>query len=200
LYYNQTNYLYDNTRVSIYTSEDYERVGPKGGAWFQHITGKSFEAVKGLKRCEYIYIIKMFKGMTYTTIDKTVVKPMSIPEPLSPNVITEMSKEDFGQLLHNDSVNIVIKFGAEWCGPCKRVDPLVHQWMNKLPPSIQGVMIDIDDNFELYAFLKSKKLINGVPTIMYYKKENKTVIPDGVVVGADESQINTFFTKILSYA
>jgi thioredoxin 1 len=136
--------------------------------------------------------------MAFTTIQKTPV--MSLTHvPIPDSVITELSKEQFGHALMNNPGALVIKFGAEWCGPCKRIEPLVHSWMAKFPETIQGAIIDIDDNFEIYAVLKSKKQINGVPAIMCYKKGNLTVIPDDIVVGADENQVNAFFQRVLTY-
>jgi thioredoxin 1 len=139
----------------------------------------------------------MFRNMTFTTIQKTPV--MSLPAVPS-SIITELSKEGFGQALLNNPGAFVVKFGAEWCGPCKRIDPLVHSWMARFPPTIQGAVIDIDENFEIYALLKSKKQVNGVPVILCYKKGNLSVIPDHVVVGADENQVNAFFQTVLTYA
>jgi thioredoxin 1 len=136
----------------------------------------------------------MFKQMTFTNLQRKVIEqmePLTIPE----NVITEMSKDSFSQLLQTNNGLLIIKFGAEWCGPCKKIDPLVYEWMNKLStqPNVQCAIIDIDDNFEIYAFLKSKKMVNGVPVILCYKKGNISWIPDKAVVGADERQVNIFF-------
>jgi len=138
----------------------------------------------------------MFKQMAFTNLQRKVIEqmePLTMPE----NVITEMSKESFSQLLQTNNGALIIKFGAEWCGPCKKIDPLVYDWMNKLSsqPNIQCAIIDIDDNFEIYAFLKSKKMVNGVPVILCYKKGNLTWVPDKAVVGADERQVNIFFQE-----
>jgi thioredoxin 1 len=138
----------------------------------------------------------MFKQMTFTNLQRKVIEPME-PLTIPENVITEMSKDSFSQLLQTNNGLLIIKFGAEWCGPCKKIDPLVYEWMNKLStqPNVQCAIIDIDDNFEIYAFLKSKKMVNGVPVILCYKKGNLTWIPDKAVVGADENQINIFFQQ-----
>ena len=138
----------------------------------------------------------MFKQMTFTNIQKKIIEPME-PLTIPENVITEMSKESFSDLLKTNKGVLIIKFGAEWCGPCKKIDPLVYDWMNKLStqPNIQCAIIDIDENFEIYAFLKSKKMVNGVPVILCYKKGNLTWIPDKAVVVADENQINIFFQQ-----
>ena len=142
----------------------------------------------------------MFKAMAFTTIDRTPVKPMSALVPLPDTVMTEMSKEEFVIALNDNPGALVIKFGAEWCGPCKRIDPMVYEWMSRLPPTIQGAVIDIDDNFEIYALLKSKRIVNGVPVILCYKKGNLTPVPDHIVVGADENQIRQFFDVCMKYA
>lgn len=116
-----------------------------------------------------------------------------IPKDESTTVITSLSLQDFKNELQINPGALIIKFGAEWCGPCKRIDPLVKDQMTNLPATIKGAIIDIDENLELYAFLKSKRQVNGVPVILCYKKGNLTWVPDLVVVGADNNQINAFF-------
>lgn len=136
----------------------------------------------------------MFRKMAFTTLQK----PIQMEQiPYSENTITQMSKTDFHNALIENRGGLIIKFGAEWCGPCKKIEPLVQYWFSKFPPTIQGAIIDIDENFEIYAFLKSKKQVNGVPVILFYKKGNHTWIPDDVVVGADEVAMNMFFEKCL---
>ena len=139
----------------------------------------------------------MFKTMVFTTISKT---PVTMSSTIPSNVITELSKDQFVNVLQNNRGAVVIKFGAEWCGPCNTIEPLVNDWMSQLPPNIQGAVIDIDENFEIYALLKSKRQINGVPTIMCFKQGNITPIPDHIVVGTDVNKINQFFTQCLTYA
>ena len=138
----------------------------------------------------------MFKHMAFTNLQRKIIEPME-PLTIPENVITEMSKESFSQLLEKNPGILIIKFGAEWCGPCKKIDPLVYRWMAKFStiPKIQCAIIDIDDNFEIYAFLKSKKMINGVPGILCYTKGNLKWFADKAVIGADENQVNLFFQE-----
>jgi thioredoxin 1 len=134
--------------------------------------------------------------MAFTTINKLPIMNVPIPE----NVIIEMSKEEFAKQLAYNQGALVIKFGAEWCGPCKQIASLVNSRMAQFPETIKGAVIDIDDNFDIYALLKSKRVVNGVPVILCYKKGNLTVVPDNVVVGADVAQINAFFDTCMTYA
>ena len=119
---------------------------------------------------------------------------LEIPE----NVLSGLSKEEFAKQLQDNQGLLIIKFGAEWCGPCKRVDPLIYSYFAEIQgPEVQCAIIDIDESFEIYAFLKSKKMVNGVPAILAYRKGNITYIPDESVVGADENQIHLFFERCL---
>ena len=128
---------------------------------------------------------------------------MNIQEPVRmqcpENVLTTMSKSDFGIALQNNQGAIVIKFGAEWCGPCKQIEGLVYGCMSKMPTEILCAVLDIDEEgaFDLYAFLKSKRMVNGVPVLICYKKGNLTWVPDDVVVGANVESIQALFQKCL---
>jgi thioredoxin 1 len=113
-------------------------------------------------------------------------------------IMTTLSKNDFVQQLQTNEGAFIIKFGAEWCGPCKKIEGLVKECMSKLPSTVKCAIIDVDDNFEIYALFKSKKMVNGIPAIFAFKKGNLTTVPDDVVVGADEDQIRMFFQKYMS--
>ena len=41
--------------------------------------------------------------------------------------------------------------------------------------------------------LKSKRMIQGVPVILFYNEENESYIPDDSVSGTDEQMITNFF-------
>ena len=101
-------------------------------------------------------------------------------------------------ILQSNNGKIVIKFGAEWCGPCKKIEPLVNHWFAQLPDDVQPYIIDVDECFDVYAFLKTKKVVNGVPAILCYHQGNLSPFPDDVVIGADVNKINMFFQNVLS--
>ena len=45
----------------------------------------------------------------------------------SKEIISEITTRDaFFHLLNNNPGLIIIKLGAEWCGPCKTIKPVVH--------------------------------------------------------------------------
>lgn len=96
---------------------------------------------------------------------------------------------------------IIIKLGAEWCGPCKRIENLVYTCMSQIKdriPSMECAVLDIDESFELYAFLKTKRVVNGIPAILVYYRDNAHYIPDDVVIGSDENQVLQLFNRTLT--
>jgi thioredoxin 1 len=104
-------------------------------------------------------------------------------------------RKHFAELLKENPGLIVIKFGAEWCGPCKTIEPLVQSYFEKSPPNIQCMLIDIDECFDVYAYLKSKKIVNGIPALLCYQKENLNYVPDDFVSGANPKEISAFFER-----
>ena len=108
------------------------------------------------------------------------------------------SMEDFKKVLENNPGIVMIKFGAEWCRPCKQIEGHVQEWFNKMPPNIQTVIADIDNCIDVYGFLKTKKMLNGVPTILMYKKGNLGYIFDDSVSGSNPTQYDLFFKRCLS--
>ena len=115
---------------------------------------------------------------------------------MSKQVISEIAnREAFVTLLQHNPGLIVIKLGAEWCGPCKMIKPAVHGFFASSPPEVVCADIDVDQCFDFYSFLKSKKMVNGIPALLCYKKGNATYIPDDMITGADPNQLHKFFVR-----
>jgi len=102
---------------------------------------------------------------------------------------------EFVELLKVNPGLVIIKFGAEWCSPCKQVKPVIDAFFASSPPEVICADIDIDESFDLYAFLKSKKMVNGIPVVLCYKKGNTTFVPDDSVTGASPPDLHAFFVR-----
>ena len=42
------------------------------------------------------------------------------------------SRNEFFELIKANHPSIVIKFTANWCGPCKTIDPIVKPFLSKI--------------------------------------------------------------------
>jgi thiol-disulfide isomerase/thioredoxin len=116
-------------------------------------------------------------------------------------ILTEInSVKDFSEILESNPGIVIIKFGAEWCGPCKKIEAQVNASMNLMPDNVQCYIIDVDECFEIYAYLKSKKMVNGIPAILAYYKNNLSYIPSDSVLGANSDEVVLFFNRCFSTA
>jgi len=65
----------------------------------------------------------------------------------------------------------VLKFSADWCAPCKRLQTIVDK-MGKEFPDITIYNVDIDNDFEV----AKKYSIKSVPSLLFFdngKEQNK---------------------------
>ena len=115
---------------------------------------------------------------------------------MNKSVITEISSRDaFFHLLQNNTGLIILKLGASWCGPCHKIKDVVNAFFATSPDTVICGDIDVDVSFDFYALLKSKKMVNGIPVLLCYKKGNSTYIPDDIVTGSDPAALHEFFKR-----
>jgi len=75
-----------------------------------------------------------------------------------------MDLEEFKKVLEENE-NVVIKFSAEWCGPCKALKPILDDLSTQYCDKVKFVEIDVENSDELTSEYK----VRNVPTILYIK-------------------------------
>ena len=105
------------------------------------------------------------------------------------------SRKEFFELLTLNPGLIIMKLGATWCGPCKKIAPVLEGFFATSPDNVLCADIDVDESDDLYAMMKSKRMVNGIPVILCYKKGNTSYIPDDSVTGADPVKLSAFFKR-----
>ena len=135
-----------------------------------------------------------------TDISKNAVQKPDIFMELGVNHMKEIIQlMDNGN--KNDLKGVVIKMGADWCGPCQKIKPLCLACFKHMPPNVICFDIDVDDNMALYSFFKAKRLLNGIPAIFCYvlnknRDQDKWYIPDMSVLGSDPNQVKNLFKTV----
>ncbi len=76
----------------------------------------------------------------------------------------ELLEKDFDRTVVAASVPVLIDFYADWCGPCKLVEPLIEEIAEKREGRILVLKVDIDEAEELTNRLG----IRGVPTLILF--------------------------------
>jgi len=62
-------------------------------------------------------------------------------------------------------VPVLVDFWAEWCAPCKKVDPLLAEIANEMDGKIKIVQLNIDENPETTRAYR----VMSVPTLTIFK-------------------------------
>ena len=105
-----------------------------------------------------------------------------------------MNRQEFyKELDQNNSILIVFVTGSN-CAPCERAKPLVEEKMKTVAYKL--IRLDRDRDADIYAALRSKKQIKGVPTLLAFQAGNYTLIADLSVSGANPSAIEEFFEQL----
>lgn len=129
------------------------------------------------------------------TYNKILYRMSTITHNSLPVIKSPISSIIFNQLLEANTGILVFKFGAEWCNPCKTIEPALNTLFAQMPNNVQCFVIDIDQSSELYSLFKNKRVFKGVPTVVAYYFGNTSIYPDDMNVGADLQQLNLFFER-----
>lgn len=105
------------------------------------------------------------------------------------------NRASFLNLLKVNPGLVIIKLGATWCGPCKKIAPVIEAFFASSPNNVVCADIDVDENVDLYACLKSMRMVNGIPVILMYKRGNVSFVPDDSVTGANPPDLDSFFKR-----
>lgn len=83
------------------------------------------------------------------------------------NSSSGLTIRDLDAMMHPEKL-VVVDFYAEWCGPCKRMEPYLNHLEDDYNQKVQLIRIDADKNPELMEFLK----ISSLPVIHIYVKKD----------------------------
>jgi thioredoxin 1 len=79
--------------------------------------------------------------------------------------ITNIDDSTFeSEVLHAGGA-VLVDFGAEWCHPCKQLDPIVDEIAVELAGKLKVTKLDIDENIDSTM----KWGVMGVPTLILFK-------------------------------
>ena len=76
----------------------------------------------------------------------------------------EITKENFSEIL-NSGKPVVVDFWATWCGPCRKVAPVIEELADEYKDRVIVGKVDVEEQDEL-AFQFG---IRNIPTVLFIK-------------------------------
>ncbi len=90
---------------------------------------------------------------------------------------TALTKEDFAKTIEDNDV-VLIDFWADWCGPCKRFEPIYEEAAGRHDGVVFG-KVDTEDQQELAMALE----IQSIPTLMAFRSGSLVFRQSGLLNG-----------------
>lgn len=79
-------------------------------------------------------------------------------------MVTELNEQQFEEFVKQDGV-VLVDCWAPWCGPCRRMGPIIEELANDLAGEVAVAKLNADEN----QMVASKFGINAIPTLLFFK-------------------------------
>ncbi len=93
------------------------------------------------------------------------------------SLVPAVTQASFDSEVLQSESPVLVEFWATWCGPCKRMKPVVDEIAKDFEGKMKTVKVDIDAEPEL----ASKFNVNGVPTLVLFKNGRPVTTLSGVI-------------------
>ena len=127
------------------------------------------------------------KKMTTTTATTTTTTEASRS---AGTAMVELTEENF-PAYSNASKPLLVDFWAEWCGPCKVMEPVIERLSRKYADQITFGRVNVDEEMNL----SSRFQVFSIPTFMLFKGGNPI---DAVIGAVGEAALEQFLKRALN--
>lgn len=102
--------------------------------------------------------------------------------------VTEIDAASYDTFTKTPGQLVVVEFGAEWCGVCKQMAPVVAQVSGEFPGKVVVGKLDVD---QAKAFARSEN-VSAIPEFRLYR-DGKMV--EQIIGGVDAGRLREVFRK-----
>ncbi len=171
------------TILDVRTPSEFES-GHLSGAINLDISSSDFESgVKALDPTKPVFVYCLSGGRSssaaqylrsqgFTTVNDLqggILQWRAAKLPLEQGVkaakLTGMTQQEFDALLTTEQL-VLVDFYAEWCQPCKRMEPYLNEISKEMADKVKVVRIDVDAN----RSVSDQVGVTVLPTLLLYKK------------------------------
>jgi thioredoxin len=119
---------------------------------------RSSDAAKEMRKAGFKNVVELKGGiLKWKAAGLEVTPGNSAPKNL-------ISLEQYNAMI-NDSIPVLVDFYAPWCGPCRKLAPILEEIKNENVGKVKVIRINIEENVEL----AQKMNVSELPVIIVYR-------------------------------
>ena len=80
-------------------------------------------------------------------------------------MVQEINVNNFQTEVLNSDKFTIVDFFADWCGPCRKLSPIMDEIEQELSDNVKFTKINTDNNIELAQTYQ----ISGIPSLLVFK-------------------------------
>ncbi len=97
--------------------------------------------------------------------------------------VIEITDETFENEVEKSDKLTLVDFWATWCGPCRKLAPLLEELADEFKDNVKFVKIKADENLQT----AQKYSISGVPSLLIFKNGEPVerivnIVPKSIIV------------------
>jgi thioredoxin 1 len=101
-----------------------------------------------------------------------------------------VTDETFEQEVLHGNLPVVVDFWAEWCGPCRLIDPVLDELAGEYRGRVKVTKLNVDEN----PTTSMRFQVRSIPTLLFFKGGEKV---DQIVGAASKPELKKRFDRVL---
>ncbi|TCN73056.1 thioredoxin [Acetobacteroides hydrogenigenes] len=154
-----------------------------------------------MKKILLVAVVGLLFASSCSGEKKPKTKNANAPKAVAAEGIKHITKAEYLTLVWNYEKNpstfvfegklpVIVDFYATWCGPCKRVAPILEKLSKKYAGKINIYKVDVDAERDLAA----SHGIQSIPTMYFYPKTGQPQVVQGAL---GEEQLEQAIQQVL---
>lgn len=78
--------------------------------------------------------------------------------------LTQVTDADFAALVEKSDIPVLVDFWAEWCGPCRMMNPILEEFQAAHEGRVKVMKLDVDANPETATRFQ----VMSIPTMLVF--------------------------------